>query len=94
VGSPGKAVLLATSVPVVADPSPAVRSPPGRRPREADRACLPRENAYVPTNGSVKRGRPGFDGDSEAKVAGRGAAGLVKSGTALIANDYDYALAA
>jgi hypothetical protein len=30
----------------------------------------------------------------ETKAAGRGAAGLVKSGTGLIANDYDYALAA
>ncbi len=40
-------------------------------------------------------GRIGFDGDVEAKVAGRGAAGLVKSGTKVIAkNDYDYAYAA
>ncbi len=37
----------------------------------------------------------GFDGDVEAKVAGRGAAGLVKSGIKVIAkNDYDYAYAA
>ncbi len=40
-------------------------------------------------------GRTGFDEDEEVKVAGRGAAGLVKSGTITIANnDYDYALAA
>ena len=40
-------------------------------------------------------GRIGFDGDVETKVAGRGAAGLVKSGTKVIANnDYDYAYAA
>ncbi len=40
-------------------------------------------------------GRIGFDRDDEAKVAGRGAAGLVKSGTKVIAkNDYDYAYAA
>jgi hypothetical protein len=30
----------------------------------------------------------------DAGAAGRGAAGLVKSGTVIIANDYDYALAA
>ena len=41
------------------------------------------------------RGRIGFDVDSEAKVAGRGAAGLVKSGKKVIAkNDYEYACAA
>ena len=40
-------------------------------------------------------GRTGFDVDVEAGVAGRGAAGLVKSGTQVIANnDYDYAYAA
>ncbi|SCM70143.1 conserved hypothetical protein [uncultured Desulfovibrio sp.] len=40
-------------------------------------------------------GRTGFDGDVEALAAGRGAAGLVKSGTKVIANnDYDYAYAA
>ena len=39
-------------------------------------------------------GRIGFDGDVEAEVAGRGAAGLVKSGTIVIGNDYDYAYAA
>ena len=40
-------------------------------------------------------GRPGFDGGAEAKVAGRGAAGLVKSGKLVIANnDYEYAYAA
>ena len=41
-------------------------------------------------------GRPGFDGDAEAKAAGRGAAGLVKSGTQVIAkeNNYAYAMAA
>ena len=40
-------------------------------------------------------GRIGFDGDVETKAAGRGAAGLVKSGTKVIANnDYDYACAA
>lgn len=38
-------------------------------------------------------GRIGFDGDVEAKVAGRGAAGLVKSGTNVIANNDDYAYA-
>jgi hypothetical protein len=40
-----------------------------------------------------ERGRIGFDGDEEAKVAGRGAAGLVKSGTIVIANNDDYAYA-
>ena len=40
------------------------------------------------------RGRIGFDGDVEAEVAGRGAAGLVKSGTIVIGNDYEYAYAA
>jgi len=40
-------------------------------------------------------GRTGFDGDVEAVVAGRGAAGLVKSGNKVIANnDYEYACAA
>ena len=39
-------------------------------------------------------GAPVSTGIVEAKVAGRGAAGLVKSGTIIIANDYDYALAA
>ncbi len=40
-------------------------------------------------------GRTGFDVDKETKVAGRGAAGLVKSGTNVIADDsFDYALAA
>ena len=39
-------------------------------------------------------GRIGFDGDVETKVAGRGAAGLVKSGTIVIGNDYEYAYAA
>ena len=40
-------------------------------------------------------GRTGFDGDVESGVAGRGAAGLVKSGNTVIANnDYDYAYAA
>lgn len=40
-------------------------------------------------------GRIGFDVDEEAKVAGRGAAGLVKSGTVVIADDnYAYAYAA
>lgn len=33
-------------------------------------------------------------GIEEAEVAGRGAAGLVKSGTKVIANDYEYAMAA
>lgn len=33
-------------------------------------------------------------GIEEAGVAGRGAAGLVKSGTKVIANDYEYAMAA
>ncbi len=40
------------------------------------------------------RGRTGFDGDVEAGIAGRGAAGLVKSGTKVIGNDYEYAYAA
>lgn len=40
-------------------------------------------------------GRIGFDVDEEAKAAGRGAAGLVKSGNFVIANDdYAYAYAA
>lgn len=40
-------------------------------------------------------GRTGFDGDVEADAAGRGAAGLVKSGNTVIANnDYEYACAA
>ena len=41
-------------------------------------------------------GRPGFDGDAEAEAAGRGAAGLVKSGKKVIAkeNNYAYAMAA
>ena len=42
-------------------------------------------------------GRPGFDGDAETEAAGRGAAGLVKSGTKVIAkenNNYAYAMAA
>ena len=38
-------------------------------------------------------GRTGFDGDVEAVVAGRGAAGLVKSGNTVIANNDDYAYA-
>ncbi len=38
-------------------------------------------------------GRTGFDGDVEAGAAGRGAAGLVKSGNQVIANDNDYAYA-
>ena len=38
-------------------------------------------------------GRTGFDGDVETRVAGRGAAGLVKSGTQVIANNDDYAYA-
>ena len=43
---------------------------------------------------ATSRGRTGFDGDVEAEVAGRGAAGLVKSGTIVIGNDYEYAYAA
>jgi hypothetical protein len=39
-------------------------------------------------------GRTGFDGDVEAGIAGRGAAGLVKSGKQVIGNDYEYAYAA
>jgi len=39
-------------------------------------------------------GRTGFDGDVEAGIAGRGAAGLVKSGNQVIGNDYEYAYAA
>ena len=47
-----------------------------------------------PVYRSMYRGRTGFDGDVEAGIAGRGAAGLVKSGTIVIGNDYDYAYAA
>jgi len=40
-------------------------------------------------------GRTGFDGDCDVKVAGRGSRGLVKNAKKnIIANDYDYALAA
>ena len=47
------------------------------------------------SSGAAFGGRTGFDGDKEAEVAGRGAAGLVKSGTPVIANDdYAYAYAA
>ena len=43
----------------------------------------------------TRRGRTGFDGVEEAVMAGRGAAGLVKSGNKVIANDdYAYACAA
>ena len=43
----------------------------------------------------TKWGRTGFDVGNEAKMAGRGAAGLVKSGTKVIAeDDYAYAMAA
>ena len=43
-----------------------------------------------------ERGRPGFDGDDEAKVAGRGAGrSSLKPSISIIANDnYDYAMAA
>lgn len=43
-----------------------------------------------------ERGRPGFDGDDEAKVAGRGAGrSSLKPSIHIIANDnYDYAMAA
>lgn len=43
-----------------------------------------------------ERGRPGFDGDDEAKVAGRGAGrSSLKPSINIIANDnYDYAMAA
>ncbi len=42
-----------------------------------------------------QRGCIGFDVDMEAVAAGRGAAGLVKSGKKVIANnDYEYAYAA
>lgn len=42
------------------------------------------------------RGRPGFDGGDEAKVAGRGAGrSSLKPSANIIANDnYDYAMAA
>lgn len=45
---------------------------------------------------SSLRGRPGFDGDDEAKVAGRGAGrSSSKPSRNIIANDnYDYAMAA
>ena len=58
---------------------------------------------HLPTSSRViiylapKWGRTGFDGDVEAGVAGRGAAGLVKSGNTVIANNnnnYAYAYAA
>ena len=42
-------------------------------------------------NSPIIWGRIGFDVDEEAKVAGRGAAGLVKSGNNVIANNNDYA---
>ena len=52
-------------------------------------------SAGFPHRRKAPWGRNGFDGDGEAGVAGRGAAGLVKSGTKVIANnDYDYAYAA
>lgn len=42
-----------------------------------------------------ERGRTGFDGEVEARAAGRGAVDLVKSGKIVIANnDYEYAYAA
>ena len=42
-----------------------------------------------------ERGRTGFDGEVEARDAGRGAVDLVKSGKIVIANnDYEYAYAA
>lgn len=74
--------------------------------RAPDQPCLFRRNDYTSSyaNGDfVVRsstsayplwGRIGFDGDVEAEVAGRGAAGLVKSGTIVIGNDYEYAYAA
>ncbi len=43
---------------------------------------------------NLRWGRTGFDGDVETVIAGRGAAGLVKSGTKVIGNDYEYAYAA
>ena len=51
-----------------------------------------RREAYLPKE--PIGGRTGFDGDVETGAAGRGAAGLVKSGTIVIGNDYEYAYAA
>jgi hypothetical protein len=43
----------------------------------------------------LHRGRNGFDGGNEARAAGRGAARPRKTrGKIIVANDYDYALAA
>ena len=52
-----------------------------------------RENGLMVWPCSLKWGRPGFDGDAEAKAAGRGAAGLVKSGNQVIAKEDNYAYA-
>lgn len=51
------------------------------------------KNTYICRN--PKGGRTGFDGEVEARAAGRGAVDLVKSGKIVIANnDYEYAYAA
>ena len=67
--------------------------------RAPDQPCLFRRNDYTSSYAEFHVclslwGRIGFDGDVEAEVAGRGAAGLVKSGTIVIGNDYEYAYAA
>lgn len=48
--------------------------------RDGGPHCIAAEQAVRRTPPYI-RGRPGFDGDVEAGIAGRGAAGLVKSGT-------------
>jgi len=55
-----------------------------------------RENGLIFEAVFFERGRPGFDGDDEAKVAGRGAGrSSLKPSIHIIANDnYDYAMAA
>lgn len=62
-------------------------------PKDADRLISQKDTVGLQTGRT--RGRTGFDGDVEADAAGRGAAGLVKSGNTVIANnDYEYACAA
>lgn len=59
------------------------------------RPCQKKKQRLYIRNNDLFWGRPGFDGGAETKVAGRGAAGLVKSGKNVIANDdYAYAYAA
>lgn len=55
--------------------------------------AIPVKNTYICRN--PKGGALGFDGEVEARAAGRGAVDLVKSGKIVIANnDYEYAYAA